>query len=589
MLSSPLTHARNFAVNAILAGVKPVEKALSGGIDYIASKIIKERPRQALTKEGALMAKEIFSVKNLMLSTKRFKDVLTGKKFGVTSKFSQGTDIPLTTKEQRIKRPIESTMRTILRALKAGDEFFTPLLFKGERAGREYRQAQGLSTGDIDKKSLFEAKRAIFNAPMIVEDEGQLLTLIGTVGQSIENASRKFIKKFPKSPLADPVKHLIPYVKIPTNMLKKLTEYSPYTGIGTVPGAKRKTDQIAKWLIGSTVFMGANQLMDNDRLIGDRPRNKKQREYFESAGYQPFSIRITDKKGKDKFVSLQNFDPVFTKQLIAAATLRQALKDKRINQQEYEVWGKALALTLSSFSKESYIKNVGEIFNAVSGDETAIKKVGANIVRQYIPFSAFVGWINRGLDEKKRRPDEYIKGTKKQLQYMMLGIPGLSKKVAPVKTPAGTDIEYSFSERMINMISPLRITKEKSKVWENLYKKRWELDKVDRIQRTLKEMVKGDTVGEMADPKTITRGLEYINKAPIENLAAMLKNQYGGKKLHPQQKESIIKEEINKVFNEYIYGLKFLKEELKEKEGWMDEAKMERVIKEWEAKYADNK
>jgi hypothetical protein len=140
MLSSPKTHIVNIFSNLLNSSlIAPFEKALTGGLDFLGSKIT-GRARSAFTGEsGAYMANYF---KNVRLAAFRFAEVLKGNR-AYTNLDTR--NIPIATKG--VKGRAVAALSIPTRLLEGMDQFFMTLATDAETGALRYR-AQKLGGGE---------------------------------------------------------------------------------------------------------------------------------------------------------------------------------------------------------------------------------------------------------------------------------------------------------------------------------------------------------------------------------------------------------------------------------------------------------
>lgn len=296
LLSSPKTHIVNAFSNALQATVvSPVTKLYSGVVDSFASGLT-GKERQHYTSEVPAYYKGLFnSVGDAFLKAqKAFK--------GET--FAERPDIGRLPTNSAITKPFQA----IPRALEASDVFFRTLISAGEKEAlstRYTKQGKEISEALINKQAMDKAQYFVFRKaldPSNKTGQGKILSYIDKFTTAVYG-----FRKVPG------VGWFIPFVQTPMNILKQGLEYSP-AGVVTLPGAKDKTEQLSKALVGSTVFAGAAWLSQIGDSTWSAPTSEKQKEDFYASGRQPYSIKIGD-----QWVSYSRLGPLAYPIAMAAA------------------------------------------------------------------------------------------------------------------------------------------------------------------------------------------------------------------------------------------------------------------------------
>lgn len=468
MLSSPTTHIVNTFVNATQSIVTaPLEKLTLGGIDWLSS-ALRNKPRKYLAGESGAYLKGY--IQGVSPGIKKFTEVIKG--VGVDT--PEVKHMALTTKgaanigEQFLTFPN--------RLLEAMDQLFLVPTKAGESAGIAYRAKRGLSvTGDIEQKAMREAMNRLFRGELGGKDQGALLQLIDYIPNVLFQAreSDNFLIK-------NIAKWTIPFVKTPTNILKQGIEYSPL-GFATLVGNADKQKQLAKALMGSLVAgVGGATLLSSNRLTWAEPTEDKKKDAFKSAGMLPYSVKIGD-----KWFSYAKLPPLLGTNLALLAAVDDSVKNRKLDSGTAENIIETLGKWSNSFFDQSYMKSIGDLVSGVKGAKIDIARITSNYAQQVIPMRAFMGWINRIVDPVQRKADPDGTLLEKQMQYLMMQIPGLSKKV-PARINPVTGEEMKIPSSLGNAFSPIRYS-QADQQGEQLYQGLQQATKLNQIQSRLKD------------------------------------------------------------------------------------------------------
>lgn len=440
MLSSPNTHINNAFSNLLNTTlVAPIEKSLTGGLDFIGSKI-SGKQRQAFAGEGVKYLQGYVS--HLKEATQRFSDVMAGRK-SFTNLDTR--NIPLATSGAKGK--VVDTLSYPLKLLEASDQFFSSLVESGEKAALTYRQGKGVLVKNLEQKASDDAAYRLFRQNLFSDNQGHVLDAIDQLTNKIEGLRKS------KNPIVSTVaKFTVPFVKTPMNIFKQGIEYSP-AGITTLWGAGNKTEQLSKTLIGSAVFAGASTLLASDRLTWSEPTDETQKNLWREAGRQPYSVKVGN-----HWISYQKFAPAIAFPLAMVSSLNDLQKSKKIDDDTVDLTLKAIAKYGQFLADQSYAKSIGDLINIPKGGEAAISQAVSNYPQQLIPYRAFSGWLARMFDESQRKVDSKASFIDKQIQLLMMNIPGLSQKVPARLNDKGESIKNQ--NRVLNSILPAKTITE---------------------------------------------------------------------------------------------------------------------------------
>lgn len=440
MLSSPNTHLNNASVNLINTTlIGSIEKTLTGGLDFIGSKITGQQ-RKAFAGEGVKFLQGY--VTHLKDATQKFSDVMTGRR-AFTNLDTRS--IPIAT--EGVKGKVVSALSYPLRLLEASDQFFSSLAEGGERAALTYRQGKGVLVKNLEEQAKDDAAYRLFRQNIFNEDQGHVLDAIDQLTNKIEGLRKS------NNPIVSTVaKFTVPFVKTPMNIFKQGIEYSP-AGVTTLWGAKNKTQQLSKALIGSAVFAGASTLLASDRLTWSEPTDETQKNLWREAGRQPYSVKVGN-----KWISYQKLAPAVAFPLAMVSSLDDLRKSKKIDDDTVDLTLKAIAKYGQFLADQSYAKSIGDLINIPKGGEAAISQAVSNYPQQLIPYRAFSGWLARMLDDSQRKVDNKASFIDKQMQLLMMNIPGLSQKVPARMNVKGEPIKNQ--NRFMNAVLPAKVTPE---------------------------------------------------------------------------------------------------------------------------------
>lgn len=450
MLSSPLTHIVNTfsnLVNSLVVGT--LEKAAVGGIDAIKGVFTGKRQRFA----GEALAFIDGYARNTGDAVDRFVKALKGD-MAISNLDTR--NIPMIVKPG-VAKVVEQTLSIPMRFLEASDQFFTALTEGGELASLKYREGKGIKVRAPIVKAQEAARYRLYRQELNSEGQGPVLDAVDKMTgliYSMRSSDNPIIRNV--------AKWTVPFVRTPMNIFKQGLEYSP-VGLTTIPGATDKELQLAKAMIGSTVFGVSALLLSSDRLTFGEPTNEKERTLWRDAGKQSYSVKMGD-----TWVSYQKLPPPLAFPLSLVAAIDQAQKDRKIEDSTIEMILGGVAKYGNFLADQSYAKSIGDLLGAINGGESEWARLAGNYPQQVIPFRAMGGWLSKLLDNVQRKPDPEGTFVDKQVQLMMMNIPGLSDNV-PARTNQFGD-EITNENNFINAFSPVRISEEKPKGVANLTK-----------------------------------------------------------------------------------------------------------------------
>lgn len=486
MLSSPKTHIINVFSNLLNTTlVAPIEKTLTGGLDFLRASVT-GNPRNFFSGDGGRYLKAYFMGVNE--ATSRFAGVMNGTR-AMTNLDTKHLPIATT----GTKGKVVNTLSFPMRLLEASDQFFTALAEGGEKAVLTGRKERGVKVGNIETKAADEAAYRLFRQDLFDEKQGYLLDAIDQVTSKVQG-----FRNNPNPLVSNIAKFTVPFLRTPMNIFKQGVEYSPI-GIGTIPGAKNKTEQFSKAVIGSAVFAAAATLLASNRLTWSEPIQTDEKNAYRAAGKQPYSVKIGD-----TWYSYQKLPPAIAFPLAMVSSINYLLENKKINDDAADMILTGIANYGNFLADQSYAKSIGDLLDAAKGEETAITRVISNYPQQLIPYRALGGWMARLFDPTQRKIDSTASFVDKQMQALMMNIPGLSQSVPARVDAQGNPIPQP--NRIKNAVLPINSSKEnaeKAKDYEKL--------------QNLKKLISAQSITNKENKKTAEEILnEVIGMSPAE-------------------------------------------------------------------------
>lgn len=427
MLSSPNTHSVNTFSNFLqTAIVAPVQKTLTGTLDFARARLTGTEQKY-FARQGVDYAKGYW--KSLPEAWGDFKKTMGGE---------GGLRKPDVNYMPTGTGKLHKAYTTPLRFLEAEDQFFRKLVMGGEM---EAMSKSTLSDAMKLKKAARSADYMTFR---------QAFDPDGKMGQGVVlktwdkwNSAIGTLRNLPGG------RWIVPFLQTPSNILKQGFEFSPL-GVSTMVGAKEPMEQLSKAVIGTTVFVGAYSLADAGLTTWDAPINKKERDAFYAAGLQPYSVKMGD-----KWVSYSKLGPM-SYPLAMAAAMKWA-KDNKADEGTLATIGDGMGGVLQFFADQSFVQGIGDVIDAIRGDEYKQGRALANIPSQLIPYRAFQGWLARLIDPVYRKTSGGSVAEQVQ-KSIMSQTPFLSKQLEPYTTPLGEPSPRQFPK--FNAISPLTVSEE---------------------------------------------------------------------------------------------------------------------------------
>ncbi len=437
MLSSPLTHLTNAGSNAINVGVvAPIEKTVRGVLDGIGGLLGNERKYSSL--EGASYAKGALS--SLSKARDNFIDAMRGgenKNLDLT-----GYNVPLAM--GGVKGGVDKTLDFPMRMLSATDGFFRALAEGGETSAIQTRKKAGIKVrGNEEALAKGEADYRLFQQDTDTKGQGWILDGMDRLTNTIEYGRNK----------APILRWVLPFVKTPSNILKQSVEFSPAGFINAV-NATDKTTALTRASIGTAIFGSALLMTESGEVTWSEPINPQEKAEFKASGKQPYSIKIGN-----NWVQLSKLPPAISFPFAISSAIKDAVDNKKMSESTADAIFTGISKSGQFLTDQSYLKSIGDTLKAIQSDPDKQVEAIANYSQQIVPFRALMGWVARMTDDKERMVNQDSSIIEKQVQQLMMNIPGLRGKL-DTRNYAGQPIQTN--NPVLNSFTPFRVTDDRT-------------------------------------------------------------------------------------------------------------------------------
>lgn len=258
----------------------------------------------------------------------------------------------------------------------------------------------------------------------------------GSVGKSAQD----FVIKHPMGRL------FMPFVRTPVNLLKFVGERTPLVRGRT----KRYKDAVkatqkagamtpehhaanTRMLIGTGLYLSAGTAAYNGILSGNGPANPAERAALLATGWQPNSVKITNRDGSVEYISFNRTDP-FGLFLGIAATLGETigmLEDKDLS----ELAIAATVAVAETLQSKSYFTGITQLVSALDQPDIRFKRLAERYLGSLVP-NALAAFNQQVADDTMREVDGW-------LDVLRARIPGLSASLPPRRNIFGEVITYA--------------------------------------------------------------------------------------------------------------------------------------------------
>lgn len=415
LLSGPWTHLVNLSSNALF-------NALEAGTELAAGLISPN------VSARAALARVSGQVAGLQLGLAN-----AGKAF--TTEEPQLN--PTTQVESEKRRAIPGKMGRLVRlpgrALMAEDEFAKAIAFTGEL--HRLAMERALATNPRNPQAVFAQElaglandRAAQAQARKAADRLTFQTPLGSLG----NMGTYWLNRSKVGRV------LVPFVRTPTNILKRALEYTP-AGMtmqqvrDDVLGRNGKRERdlaLARMAVGSSAMLGIASVVAQGLVTGAGPDDPRERALWQRTGRKPYSLRVGD-----QWVRYNRFEPVGMLVGVAAdmAEIGQALPAKD-------------AETVATMLMTSVANNLG--------DKTFLRGI-TDFAQAYTDPSRYMAQWAQGLAgtalpnvaaQAARAGDPYVREARSLVDTFRARVPGLRDELPKKLDVAGRPIEASVVE-----------------------------------------------------------------------------------------------------------------------------------------------
>jgi hypothetical protein len=317
-----------------------------------------------------------------------------------------------------VKGAAGTIVRTPSRLLEAITDSARVVNYSAELHAEAYRAAA--EEGLRGKALLERAEELAGNPTSAMREAAAQYALKRTFTQPLGRAGRTAMNLRDVMPGA---RYALPFMKIPTNILKSAAEYSPLGYARTLMpenafwGERPEfADSAAKASIGTALGLTFLHAALNSEVTGSGAHlSPSDRERLEAKGWQPFSIKVGD-----RYYSYGRLEPL-APVLAMAADLAQAIKDKASGTgQMAKELAKGIAANLSELP---FLSSTMRLSRLLENPGAYLRQMGGSV-------------IPTGVADIAHILDPTIRAPKTLTQELESRIPGETEKVPALRAPA---------------------------------------------------------------------------------------------------------------------------------------------------------
>lgn len=410
------------AFNGIMDGIRALKNSGKEGLQDLVSKSIPTAAEKFEVGSGG------------------YNSALTAENLNVSADSFAGKSIDMIGNIQRIPG----------KGLAWADDFWKFVNYRSEVSAQAYRMSKKLGLSGDEAKTYM--KEFMDNPPEYVSEVAQKNASINTFtndpegfAQSVENLVNTDVFGAPY------LRFAIPFIRAPLNIAKFGVERTPIAPFldsykaALAKGGSEAQLAKAKVRLGSSIMAGFGIMSMQGMVTGGGPKDPKARQQLEMTGWKPYSLKI-DSGDKVTFVPLNKLEPIGT--LMGLASDMAEIVGEQTDESGVDIEqliGMSVVTVANLFTPEMLVDSVGDVMNALNGDEFTIRKMLSNTTSKSIPLVGMANVARQVADPIGRQIDNRdIEGSLSTLQEIVSKaknqIPGLSNTLPARKNIFGEDM-----------------------------------------------------------------------------------------------------------------------------------------------------
>lgn len=329
------------------------------------------------------------------------------------------------------------------RFLEGQDQFMAGPLAKMNLYRRMYAKArgEGLRGEALDNRmvelalsppmSLVEAAGQETQRMLFREDPGSFVKALLQLKQS-DSKSVKFLASM-----------IVPFVKIPGNIMRQSTEWLPGGALVTqqgraalAAGGREQAEVVGRMVSGTTALGILGYWASQGKISGTGPRDPEQRAALMEQGWKPNSIKIPFSAigGKDAWVDYQILLQPLAGPLAAVGNAWEQFH----RTDEIPDWTMLVAQLGGSALDQSFFAGLSDLNAALGDPERSGKKFLHGLAQSLVPYSGLARNITQTVDPVVRDPKTMGEAAKSLVPGLSAGVePRLTRFGEPAIRPGG--------------------------------------------------------------------------------------------------------------------------------------------------------
>ncbi len=337
-------------------------------------------------------------------------------------------------KYQAIPGRVGRVVRIPGRALMAEDEFAKAISYTGEL--HRLAMDEAIKQNPENPHAVFQQvllsyanNREVQERAKRWADRQTFQTALGPLGRQAMNLREKV-------PVLGWL--LVPFVRTPTNIVKRFAEYTPAgmvmpSVLGNLKAGGRE-GAIAKgrMALGTAAMAGVANLVLQGLMTGAGPDDKNERELWLRTGRKPYSVKVGD-----QWVKYNRFEPLGMLLGISADMTEIGKSLPASNEKLEKVSTLALASFMKNLGDKTFLRGITDFTQAAVDPERYMASWASGMVGTIVPNI---------LAQTARAIDPYVRDARSTLDQIKSRIPGLREDLPAKLDIAGQPIERSVFE-----------------------------------------------------------------------------------------------------------------------------------------------
>jgi len=427
MLSSPNTQMVNAISNTVMLTNHNLMRGASAAVDSVSSKITGQ-PRTRYVKE--VLPSMLGAIHGIPDGLQRATEVMKNgfdPRAIENADFFGSPELPMWKGNRKIGKleVPKNPWNAIKRGMIAADAVFKSMAEQSEIYAIHTRQAiqEGLSGRALAERVKVLNEKPTPETKARAAKVAQYTTFQAEAGESLKGILKVRNYRVPDSVAGlggmQPLKLIVPFMQVGSNMLKIGAEYSPagFTKLLSkeVRASGEVADVIARASVGSAAIASTIGLMQSGHMqaTGSAPKSPKERDAFYAMGKQPYSVKIGG-----KWYPYQRLGPSMYPVVIAAAFANsmEETNEKPTHAKILNAIGSVSQYTLD----QSFFQGLNGLLEAVKDPERRIESFLSTVASQAVPLSSAMRTAAKAVDPMQRQAETIY-------EKIIAGIPGASK------------------------------------------------------------------------------------------------------------------------------------------------------------------